>query len=543
MSEPITVVVGVYSRPGYFSDVTSAILQSSANVTRLWIVCNGSPYLEMFQELTLQLKARVEADPAYRHLKVDFFGATLETGYFERFTRVLLAETKYVAVVDDDVVVAPRYLEICLRAASIKRFQGLIGSVYSSRILSQLSPKIVLNFSTGANDGLLGTRPRIMTNPSQDARYRNSRDELESGTCEQRAPQDSAVDAIFGPYFGSTALMQSIFADKLWTMKTGEDITLAYSVRHHAKVPVLTFDENDNELDYLRPVFSSNLATFFGGVNRSSGSCIFTEGWCGDDNFVQMVATEDRRAGYRVNDKMLKAFEPLHVMMRRRLHYHLWQQGWTISPTRFFLHREEDRENALLGSKPLSFCSDLVFVASHAQALAVKTQVLHFLKPQKASKCDFEGNTCVVLLGVDREAVDRELGITENRRFLDMRLLDLHLDDEVGAESFPRLFARIMLKLQSVLEAVQPRRLWILEDGTVPSAAAAVCGGMLHIPIRMLDVPRERHGSEGRGQGQARSKGRGGPKSMSSMLVETIGRFQRQAVVSESEGVRDVDFH
>ena len=59
MSEPITVVVGVYSRPGFFSDVTSAILQSSANVTRLWIVCNGSPYLKMFRELTLQLKARV----------------------------------------------------------------------------------------------------------------------------------------------------------------------------------------------------------------------------------------------------------------------------------------------------------------------------------------------------------------------------------------------------------------------------------------------------------------------------------------------------
>jgi hypothetical protein len=51
------VVMGVHMRPGYFSDVTSAILQSSANVTHLWIV--GSPYLKMFRELTLQLKARV----------------------------------------------------------------------------------------------------------------------------------------------------------------------------------------------------------------------------------------------------------------------------------------------------------------------------------------------------------------------------------------------------------------------------------------------------------------------------------------------------
>jgi hypothetical protein len=103
----------------------------------------------------------------------------------------------------------------------------------------------------------------------------------------------------------------------------------------------------------------------------------------------------------------------------------LWQQGWTLTPARFFLDRDEDRQNAMLGSKPMSFCSDLLFVASHAQALAVKAQVLHLLTPQKATACDFEGNTCVVLLGVDREAVDRELGITENRRFLDIRLLDL----------------------------------------------------------------------------------------------------------------------
>ena len=145
-----------------------------------------------------------------------------------------------------------------------------------------------------------------MTNPNQDARVLNSRDE--SGTCEQCAPRDSAVDVLFSPYFGSTALMQSIFADKLWTMKTGEDITLAYSVRHHAKVPVLIFDDVDDypgELEDLRPVFTANLATVLGGVNRS-WSCIFAEGPCGDDNFVQMVSTEDRSRGYMVNDPQLK---------------------------------------------------------------------------------------------------------------------------------------------------------------------------------------------------------------------------------------------
>ena len=131
-------------------------------------------------------------------------------------------------------------------------------------------------------------------------------------------------------------------------MKTGEDITLAYSVRHHAKVPVLIFDDLDDypgELDGLRPAISSNLAPFLVGVNCSN-SASFTsidwEGPCGDDNFVQMVATEDRSRGYMVNDPQLKGSRSLHVMMRRRLLYHLWQQG-TSTPTRFFLHSQGAR--------------------------------------------------------------------------------------------------------------------------------------------------------------------------------------------------------
>lgn len=45
---------------------------------------------------------------------MECFGSALDIGYFERFIRVLLAESKFVAVVDDGDVVAPRYLVICL---------------------------------------------------------------------------------------------------------------------------------------------------------------------------------------------------------------------------------------------------------------------------------------------------------------------------------------------------------------------------------------------------------------------------------------------
>jgi len=161
------------------------------------------------------------------------------------------------------------------------------------------------------------------------------------------------------------------------------------------------------------------------------------------------------------------------------------------------------------------------------------TQIIKIFVDPSAAAIDpnFEGNTCVVLLGVDREAVDRELGITENRRFLDMRLLDLHLDDQVGAESFPRLFARIMLKLQSVLEAVQPHRQWILEDGTIPSAAAVVWG-VCSTYLSACWMCRE-SGTETKiaDKGPGRREARG---------IETMGRFQPQEPVPESEGDRDM---
>ena len=121
LAQAITVVVGVYSRPEYFEKVTSAILRSTANVTRLWIVCNGSPYLELFRAKSAELNTSAPG------VRVDFFGSTLEVGYYERFLRVMVAETPYVAVIDDDVVIGPDFLALCVRALNTRAFRGILG--------------------------------------------------------------------------------------------------------------------------------------------------------------------------------------------------------------------------------------------------------------------------------------------------------------------------------------------------------------------------------------------------------------------------------
>ena len=103
------------------AQVTAAILGSTANVTRLWIVCNGSPHLEIFRAKTAHLKAEST------RVQVDFFGSSMEVGYFERFLRVLVADTKYIAVVDEDIVIGHEFLSLCVRALNTRKFYGVLG--------------------------------------------------------------------------------------------------------------------------------------------------------------------------------------------------------------------------------------------------------------------------------------------------------------------------------------------------------------------------------------------------------------------------------
>ena len=52
----------------------------------------------------------------------------------------------------------------------------------------------------------------------------------------------SQRDILFGVYVGERRVMQTLFRDAIWTLKTGEDIALAFAVRHHAKVPLLSWN-------------------------------------------------------------------------------------------------------------------------------------------------------------------------------------------------------------------------------------------------------------------------------------------------------------
>ena len=122
------------------------------------------------------------------------------------------------------------------------------------------------------------------------------------------------------------------------------------------------------------------------------------------------------------------------------------------------------------------------------------------------------------------------------------QVLDLHLDEEAEAPwTFPTLVARILVKLQAVLEAVRPETLVVVQDGGLASAAAATCAALMHIHVTPA-VPvhpagaGSGEGARGRGTGEgywreereARVEG----KTFAEILMRAVSTFQTQGLGS-----------
>jgi len=106
----LTVLLTVYRRP-HLRRQLDAVLGQSINPSRVVVFQN-----ENHQRLPkLYLK----------RTGVDWVANRRNTGYFGRFAYLLNAETKYVAVLDDDIIPGPRCLENYLDQA--ERLQAIIG--------------------------------------------------------------------------------------------------------------------------------------------------------------------------------------------------------------------------------------------------------------------------------------------------------------------------------------------------------------------------------------------------------------------------------
>ncbi|KAL3905738.1 MAG: hypothetical protein SGPRY_010813, partial [Prymnesium sp.] len=97
-----------------------ALRSQTAPLAHIWICLFASPIAE---------SARLAA-LAYNDSRIAVFEADANLKYYGRFQIALSAPTKYVWLIDDDMVPGPRYLSVVLHAASTRlASRALLGSI------------------------------------------------------------------------------------------------------------------------------------------------------------------------------------------------------------------------------------------------------------------------------------------------------------------------------------------------------------------------------------------------------------------------------
>jgi hypothetical protein len=422
----ITVVVGVYKRPETFSAVTDSIVASTARVKRLWIVCNGSPYEETFRAKTEELAARMLDEES--GIEVSFFSTNKEIGYYERFLRALVVDTKYMAFIDDDMVIGRRFLEVCLHALHTRRYYGLVG------IVGPQFPEP----ERRADD------THVLPDCRRD--YRFERRHFHN-------TPSALTDILYNVWVGETSMFRLIFRDAPMTLKTGEDFTLSHAVQHFGKLRCLILDSGDPSEDDGDEwhEFCGDCVKELKWINRS-----WWEPTPAEVHLAAPRASEEALAGYASEDAVRD-----HTALRQLIMERLWRRGWPIFLTRAWK------------SRPVP--PSLLAVADvHQAELALEHGLIVGLDRRWLL---LGGGSS----GGDAAAVAESLGLHRQWEQRDMRIFELSFS--VRVTSFPVLFAEVLTGAQAVIEACKPNVVIVLDDGSIPSAATATAASLLGVAV------------------------------------------------------------
>ncbi len=165
---------------------------------RVIFTINGSPFQHQFRSLIEE--ARLHPVAAARGMRLDLVESSSEVGFYFRFSAALLLDTQYVAMIDDDVLIGPRFLSYCLKLLHTKRFYGLLGSRGDNSVWGQ---------SGGAEN--VGRRSFTL--------------------------QGVHSDDIWSVFVMPSSWVKLLFRERLWTTVTGEDMSIARAVRKYLNLP------------------------------------------------------------------------------------------------------------------------------------------------------------------------------------------------------------------------------------------------------------------------------------------------------------------
>lgn len=125
--QAITAIIGAVWKRNHLAEQMAALLNQTARPAAIW-VCQYGNHVDLGPALAewRERAAALDVDVKFIHSEANF-------KYFGPLTLPLFCETDYVFMLDDDVVVGPRWLENC--RAACQRYNAIIGA--AGRILSR----------------------------------------------------------------------------------------------------------------------------------------------------------------------------------------------------------------------------------------------------------------------------------------------------------------------------------------------------------------------------------------------------------------------
>ena len=203
----ITVILNVYARPEYLDKQVKAIRAQSMPPTEIWIWSNPSD------------------GPQYDFSEYcdRFICSDYNWKFFGRFALGLMARTKYVAFIDDDIIPAPKWFENCLATIRQDKYNGILGG-YGVRFTAD----------DYDNKEIIGWLGALADTPQE-------------------------VDFVGHSWFMEKEHLRYIWYEEPYTYNNGEDMHLSYTAQKYGQVRTFVPPHplSDKDLWSARPIISA----------------------------------------------------------------------------------------------------------------------------------------------------------------------------------------------------------------------------------------------------------------------------------------------
>jgi hypothetical protein len=210
----ITVILNCYRRPEYLLQQIESIKKQTVPPKQIWLWINQHEDNENFDFSCVDVDRIIRNDFNWK-----FYG---------RFAAALLADTKYIALFDDDTIPGNRWLENCLNTMSIK-------------------------------EGILGGAGVILNNNRYYGHDRHGWSSSNQETIE--------VDLVGHAWFFKTDWLKYLWMEKPFTWENGEDIQFSYCSQKYGNIKTYCPPHPKN-----KPEMFSSLKGYELGVDEKATS-------------------------------------------------------------------------------------------------------------------------------------------------------------------------------------------------------------------------------------------------------------------------------